>query len=81
MSSKVIILDLVIKFECLVVKIGHLVVILTTLVVKITSLVVIVKLWNPQCRGTQHTKSVWIASKSINPQKKDRIAESASCLF
>jgi hypothetical protein len=69
-SLETIILDLVVKFECLVVKMGHLVVILTTLVVKITSLVVIVNYGTRSVGWHQHTKRVWIASKSINPQKK-----------
>ena len=37
--------DLVVIFECLVVKMAHLVVILSDLVVKNSNLVVIVKLW------------------------------------
>ena len=40
------VIDLVVIFSRLVVKIEHLVVILIDLVVKITSLVVLVKLWN-----------------------------------
>ena len=39
-------MDLVVIFECLVVKMEYLVVILSDLVVKNTGLVVIVKLWN-----------------------------------
>ena len=41
-----LVLNLVVKFEGLVVKTGHLVVILADLVVKKSNLVVIVKLWN-----------------------------------
>ena len=51
-------LDLVVKFPCLVVKMGHLVVIFVTLVVKITSLVVIVKLWNSKRMVSPTEKSL-----------------------
>ena len=61
--------DLIVIFECLVVKMGHLVVILTDLVVKITGLVVFVN--NKICRHNQ--KGIFAKPKSIKKVFTKRI--------